>query len=337
MYSRSGTGWAVRGQQVTRQLLVLQMLESARRGLTPNDICGRLEDQWAVRTIYRDLEQLRGAGFPITEDSGRYILDRPEGWSIPVDPSMVLALAVSEELLEPLHSTAFSQPLQDLRKRLSAMLTPEGHLFLGELRGTVRATTLRTPSYEAKNEIIETVQDAISRQHVLWIRYAKPGDPVSEREVEPWLAWVHTAGLYLVGFDRSRNAERTFAMQRIEEARMLDEAFEPDPNFDPEDFVRRGFGVYHGAIHRVVLDFDPDVAHIPHEKNLHQTQRIREKAEGRVQVTMDAAGLPELAAWVASFGGRVHPRHPSDLVELVRGLHEAGLKALNRINERDGL
>jgi predicted DNA-binding transcriptional regulator YafY len=43
-------------------------------------------------------------------------------------------------------------------------------------------------------------------------------------------------------------------------------------------------------------------------------------------VVLDAAGLPELASWVASFGGAVRAREPAELVEMVRDLHRKGLE-----------
>jgi hypothetical protein len=51
-----------------------------------------------------------------------------------------------------------------------------------------------------------------------------------------------------------------------------------------------------------------------------------------VVLTMNAAGLPEIAAWVASFGGAAVPLAPPELAEAVRERHAAGLEALAAVH-----
>ena len=145
------------------------MLECVQRGPSPHK---QLKQHCPLRIICRDLKQPHGASLHITNDRGGYRWGRPEGWSVPVDPSMVLAPAVVEDLLKPLQGTVSPKPSQGIKERPGSMLTPEGDAFLGELNGAVHATTLRTSSYEAK--MIEITQGTIGRQHVLWMRYAKP-------------------------------------------------------------------------------------------------------------------------------------------------------------------
>jgi predicted DNA-binding transcriptional regulator YafY len=41
---------------------------------------------------------------------------------------------------------------------------------------------------------------------------------------------------------------------------------------------------------------------------------------------MEAAGLPEIAAWVAGFGGEARVVAPKELVQAVKALHRRGLE-----------
>ena len=52
-----------RGDQLARQWRIIQILISSRMGKSAADLAGELE--YGVRTIYRDLEALQVAGFPL--------------------------------------------------------------------------------------------------------------------------------------------------------------------------------------------------------------------------------------------------------------------------------
>jgi predicted DNA-binding transcriptional regulator YafY len=163
---------------------------------------------------------------------------------------------------------------------------------------------------------------------LLRIVYATPGKGESERVVEPHLLWLRPGRAYLVAYCRLAEDYRNFAIQRIRSAAMLDDTFERREDFDPRGFVERSFGVFQGPAYDIVVDFLPAIAHLAHETRWHSTARIEDRPEAGVRVSFHAAGLPEVAAWVASFGGKLIPVAPPELVEGVRRIHEQGLDAL---------
>jgi predicted DNA-binding transcriptional regulator YafY len=88
------------------------------------------------------------------------------------------------------------------------------------------------------------------------------------------------------------------------------------------------FSAHRGdTLERIVVEFAPALAHLPSERRYHRTQKLHPLPDGGCRVTFDAAGLPELASWVASFGGQVLAVAPSELVAMVRDLHRRGLEA----------
>jgi predicted DNA-binding transcriptional regulator YafY len=107
--------------------------------------------------------------------------------------------------------------------------------------------------------MLPVVQDAVSRDRRLSLRYWPRGRGVTERVVDPlglvakggtWYLVAHTA----LGF-------RTFRVSRIEEARLLDQSFERPPGFDLATYwqastteLREGRGRY-----EAVLRLHPDV------------------------------------------------------------------------------
>lgn len=320
-----------RGRQILRQWKILRGLEASRRGLTVAELRAVVDEPCTARTLYRDLEQLEQAGFPIVKTESRWqILSSGAGaWNLPIDPTQVLALRISEELLKPLQGSWLAQPLESLRARISAMLTPQARAYVEELRTSAVATLFGAGTYEARDEILTTLHEAIEKQHRLRIRYAAPGRPRSERTVDPYSTWYAQGRAYLIAFCHKAKDYRTFELHRFESAETLDEPFEPDPSFSAASFVKMGFGVYHGPVHDIVIDFDAEVAHLVRERRYHDTQAIEEHGSG-VRVRMRAAGLPEIAAWLAGFGGRARPVAPAELVDQVASIHRRGLEALGR-------
>jgi predicted DNA-binding transcriptional regulator YafY len=84
----------------------------------------------------------------------------------------------------------------------------------------------------------------------------------------------------------------------------------------------------HGEVEAVAVEFTGAVAHLVRERRFHHTQRLTDLDGGGVRLEMQVAGLPEVAAWVAGFGGAARPLAPPALVEAVRRLHEEGLRAV---------
>jgi len=318
----------MRGQKIIRQWKVLRALEGARRGLTVEELHEMLDEPCSTRTLYRDLEQIGSAGFPVVVNEGRWRVINGS-LALPIEPTEVLALMISEDLLAPARDTRLHTPLVELRDKVSASLTPQGRAFVAELRRTAIATVF-APVPTTRPAVLAAVEEAIVEQQRLRIEYAAPGKEPTERVIDPYCTWYAAGRTYVVAWCHEARDTRTFAAQRIRSAEILDETFDPDPMFEPGEFTRRGFGVYHGPIWHVVVDFAPEVAHLIRERQYHYTQRMREIEDGGVRLAMDAAGLPEIAAWVAGFGARATPVAPRELVAAVRRIHEGGLEVLGR-------
>lgn len=323
-----------RGRQVIRQLSILRLLETSRRGLTIAELHQAItdgdSDNCSQRTIYRDIEQLQQAGFQLVElEATRWSLYR-KGTSLqawPLKPSEVLTLLLSEDLLSPTTTGTIGVALRDLRQRLMAELSPNGRDLVHELRAANRATVSAPLQSGDHDAVFAAIEDAFGKEHCLRLRYSTPEKGVTDRVVEPHLFWVHQGRPYLVGYCRSAETFRTFAVQRVQSAEVLDESFDRRVGFDPNAFIERGFGMLHGDVHAIQVEFSAEVAHLAHERRWHRTQQVTPTAEGSVILSMTAAGLPEIAAWVASFGGKARALTPPVLVQAIRELHERGLEA----------
>lgn len=320
-----------RGDQISRHWQILRMLEQSRHGLRATEIHEELERCVAERTIFRDLEALQKAGFPLVEQDGRWsvLTTASAGFSIPLAPTEVLALLLSEELLAPVRTTEIGAALTELREKMMRLLTPEGRSYVDEARPALVATFTAPSAAEANGEVLRLLEVAIREHQRLTVEYFTPGAGVSERRIDPYLLWVANGCPYIVAWCHLRGGFRLFSTARFRAVRASEERFTPVPGFDPRQMSGGAFGVWHGTAERVVLCFAPEVAHLAHERVHHSSQQVEDLPNGSARVTMKVSGLPNLAIWLAGFGGKVTVDEPDTLRAMVRELHRAGLAAFD--------
>lgn len=311
-----------RGRQVIRQWKLLQVLEGAHLGASAQQLHERLDEECVERTVRRDLEALQAVGFPIACDQGRWRLLRtgPGAWSVPVEPSMVVALMVSEALLE---GSPLAGPLHELRSRVEAMLGPQGRAWCRALHQRVAVNA--PPVARVPDGVELAVDTAIQECRRLRICYWSRTSGDTERTVDPLVLYHVQGGLYVLAWDDRSGERRMFAVQRISRAELLDERFEPDPAFDVAAYLGTAFGVMAGPAHRMIVDFAPHVAHLIRERSFHASQHLQDLDGGWLRTTWTMAGLPEVARWLAGFGGDVRVVSPVALQEALLEIHRGGV------------
>jgi predicted DNA-binding transcriptional regulator YafY len=318
-----------RGRSIIRQWRVLRAIEATRQGVTIEELHEQLGRPCTVRTLYRDVEQLQQAGFSLVSTDGRWTVVRVNGDAVscPVRPSEVVALRLALQLLEPMGEGPAVTSLRELAERIAARLTPEGRAYAAEISAMAVARHLLA-SAPVPADVEATVHEGLKLGQCLRIRHAAPGKAAHARVVEPRGIWVQGGRSYLVGHCRETNEVRSFLLGRIEAAEVIEDTFEADPSFDLAAYARRSFGVFQGPSHRYAIDLHPEVAHVARERIFHPSQRATAGEGGWTRLTFESAGLPEVAAWVAGYGGYAVAIGPPELVEAVRALHETGLAAL---------
>jgi predicted DNA-binding transcriptional regulator YafY len=156
-----------RGNQLIRQWRLLRAIESSRLGRTATQLHREVADLGSPRTVYRDLEALQGAGFPLyQDDEGRWRLLGPSegGPAVPVQPTEMIALLLSEQVMEPLRGSELGEPLAHLRSKLEAMLGPKARAYVEQLRGGLLATVAAPGSYGGRGDDLERIKQGI-REH----------------------------------------------------------------------------------------------------------------------------------------------------------------------------
>ncbi|MEK6707099.1 MAG: WYL domain-containing protein [Bdellovibrionota bacterium] len=320
--------------QLSRVLTILARLEGAPHGLTVSEMHDRLADEGFKvdkRTVYRDLQALESLAFlypdesPGDEGGARWKIHRTMkvGRTLSLEMRELFALYVAKNVLLPLKETPLYTDLERVFKKIEATLGEKCRDYLGTLSSEVHFEPGPLWGLGIEPDVIDTVQAACEEGHIFSVTYETAhGDKKSERRLGPHFLYFAKGSLYLVAEDLGDHAVKIFAVPRMSNAIMMEDAYTCE-RVDPEKFFASSFGIFRGEqVERIKLEFRPPVAAGVRERRWHQSQRIVLQNNGLVQMRLDVAITPELMQWILSFGDAVRVLEPKRLiVELTSHAH----------------
>ena len=318
----------MRGDQLARQWQLVQRLARSRAGAGLDDLAEELD--CVRRTVYRDLDALMYAGFPVLSErrDGKVyyrFLDTFKLGDVPFSADEILALAFGEDLLRTLEGTVFHDSIRSALHKIRAGLGPELTSYLGRLAESFRVLPGPHKRYAELGDTIRVLNDSVLSRHRLQMRYRTGGTGTeTTRKLDPYRVWYRSGGLYVVGHDHRSGEVRTFAVDRILEIEPTDERFEPPEDFDFDRFISSSFGVVAEPAERVRIRFAPSWATYVRERTWHPSQKLEPRDDGGLELSMEVGGGAELRSWVLSFGSGAEVIEPPGLREAVaRELREA--------------
>jgi len=303
-----------RGDQLARQWRILQSLIASRRGKSAADLARELEYHW--RTVYRDLEALQLAGFPIFTDR----VDGKNLWSvldsarhhipIPLNLTELMALYFSRGMMTVLKGTVFYESLETFFRNLPA----ETIRYLDRLEDSFEVGSKPYRPYGQLRNSIDTISEAAAQRKIIEIEYfSMSRKEKTRRKVAPYKIWFFDGTFYLVGNCGLREDIRIFALDRIKSLELTGETFEMPQGFKVEEFMQSSFGVFHGQPQNVRIRFAPEVAGYISEKIWHRTQKIKPQKDGSLIFEARVAGTDEIKFWLMTWGSKAEVLAPATL------------------------
>jgi proteasome accessory factor B len=146
-------------------------------------------------------------------------------------------------------------------------------------------------------------------------RYA-PQATARRAVVRPYLIEpsLQTHALYLIGWDETRDALRTFKVERIRDVALTPRTFELPEGDGVEGALRRAWDIIADQeATEVVLRFSPSVAARVQEATWHPTQRVEVGEDGSLTWRATVAGTIEIRLWILSWGDDVEVIAPEAL------------------------
>ena len=300
----------------------------------------RLEEQLECSraTVKRAIEDLRDLlwaplhydrqrnGYYYDEKDGEHPYELPGLW---FNASELHALLAAQKLLGDVVPGLLGEFIAPLRQRIEHILANE-RLGGGKVERRVRI--LAMASRDASAQSFATVASALMQRQRLVIAYhGRERDAATERTVSPQRLTHYRDNWYLDAWCHSRRGLRSFALDRVREARRTAKAaLDVAENRLDEHFVGT-YGIFSGvASNTAVLRFSAERARWVAEERWHRDQDSRFLEDGRFELSVPYNNARELVMDILKYGPDVEVVGPASLRREVGAQLAAALKHYER-------
>lgn len=295
-----------------RLLRLLGVLQQRTEWSGP-DLAARLEV--SPRTVRRDVERLRGLGYPVvstTGTAGGYRLAR--GAVLPplhLDDDEAVAVALGLRLVTTGTVSGMAEASVTAVAKLERVM-PE------RLRHRVRAlagatVVLTAAGQPVASQLLVDLADACRDTRLLQLRYRDRAGTPSERVVEPYRL-VHTGRRwYLLAYDTGRQDWRTLRVDRVEGTTATGGGFVPREAPDAARTVAEAVSTSpyrYRAVVEVSASAEVVRAQVPAAVGV-----VEPLGPGSCLLTTGADSLTDLVAHLTMLGMPVRAREPEELVQ----------------------
>jgi len=288
-------------------------------------------ERWGVSrsTVKRDLRYMRNRlNMPIKWDNAKKTFYFSEPFdALPafiLGPQEALTLALAGRMCDAVYGSTFGTRLDEILRKIAPLLGSAvtfavdslAHVHAPPPDGTV----------DDFEHFLPLLQAIIARRE-LRLRYTKPASDAPETRVvhprklvrRPDQRWT------LVAHDTARGELRTFVLGRIDSVNTTGRAYRPDPAIDVDAYVRKSMGAFASAEeHEVRLALDAQAAYYARERPWHGSQRLTDRADGRVEMTLRVNHLADVRNAVLRWGDHVEALAPASLrAEVIAALDAA--------------
>lgn len=212
-------------RKADRLFQIVQILRRTSRPVTAVAIAEELET--SKRSVYRDIAALIGQRVPIRGEAGiGYVLEG--GFDLPplmLTADEIDAVALGAQWVAGHADPALARAARDVLAKVASVLPEEMRPFLTD-------PAARTPpAWDAPADTIDAAElrAAIRGARKLAIRYTDQEGRTSERTVWPLVIGYLDAVRVLIAWCELRAGFRSFRLDRIAEARYLDDRIPKDP------------------------------------------------------------------------------------------------------------
>lgn len=233
-FARMSSGMPL-ASRLDRLDLVARLLRN-RPGITARELARELGV--SVRSVFRDLDQLRERGIPVESSRGRGGgLRVPARWGLGAvllsrqeALCALLALAVTEKLGFPM----FAGEVARARRRIADAFPESERRRIAPLRERIfvglPASAAVRASYGAPDPgLMRRLQTAFVEQRVVQAMYAREDGAEAVRRLEPHALVINWPAWYLLAHDLTRDAGRTFRFDRFRAVEMQTATFTARP------------------------------------------------------------------------------------------------------------
>jgi len=241
----------------------------------------------------------------------------PGAWFTPAE---LHALVTARELLRQLQPGLLAEQTAPIAARIERLLKDRG---LSAERISKRVRLVNVGGRDCPNAIFTTVAHALLERVRLRIRYhgrghdadgRQPAEDRQPRDVSPQrLTWCR-GNWYLDAWCHRAEALRRFAIERIEQAELIDCQAQDIDDLELDHYFNSGFGAFAGPpIATAVLRFTNRRAAWVAEETWHPDEEERWLPDGRYQLALPYSHTEELLMDILKYGPDCEVLAPPEL------------------------
>lgn len=234
-------------------------------------------------------------------------------------PDEAVTLLLGLHLLQQLPGRFDRDRLNRLAVRLEAVAGDA----LTAMDGALRID----PADGIDEQVLSAIETALATSRQLHLEYLVPArDEVTRRRVDPQRAALIDGQRYLVAWCHTAQAQRHFRVDRVMQARVLEQPIQAIPTAEPGDQRRPAYEAADDAI-RVTLDLEPAARWICEFAVI---DRVEELTGGKVQAQLTTASMDWAVQLVMRAAGGAAVVSPPELAEAVLRCADTALAAQRR-------
>ncbi|MFO7537471.1 MAG: transcriptional regulator [Chloroflexota bacterium] len=293
--------------------------------MTPNGLpVQTIAERLAVtrRTIYRDLSFLEGQGVPLWQEDGRFGINRTRYLAN-------VRLTFHEAMSLVLAGLLLSRTIDERNPHVIAALRKLGGVLPANLVSQLDRAIERVQAQSSDYRpiaVLEALTEGWGTGRKVRIQYRSPrSGEIRPRTIAPYALEPTPSGIYVIGHDEWADDLRTFKLDRLETATVLDQSYQIPDSFDLEAHLATGWRIMAGeTLQEVVVRFTPEVTARVLERQWHATQQVEQCPDGACILRVQIAEPLEMMPWIRSWGGEAKVLQPDWLQqEILADLHRA--------------
>jgi proteasome accessory factor B len=299
--------------RTSRLRQIEELLLLTPEGLKAAELADRL--QVDRRTVYRDLDFLSEQEVPLWQLNGRYGLQRTS-YLAPIRLSFHEAIALV------LAGLLLSRTIDERNPHVAAAL----HKLAVNLPYPLTAQLERAAERVQANSggqrqvaVLEALAEGWGTGRKVRVHYRSPrSGSLRERLIAPYALEPMASGIYVIGHDEWADDIRTFKVERLESAEVMDKTFVIPAEFSLEAYLDGSWGIMVGdEIVEVALRFTPESTPHVRERRWHPSQRLETAADGGCVLRIYVSEPLEMQPWIRSWGAEVEVLGPAWLREKI--------------------
>ncbi|WP_058835750.1 helix-turn-helix transcriptional regulator [Luteimonas abyssi] len=293
----------------------------------------RLQDELGCSraTVYRDLAFLRDALMaPIVGDGEagfRYDADEGDRFELPglwLSSDELHALLAAQQLLARSGGGVLSNALAPLQQRIEKLLDEHAS---GREWPVNRVRVIPHHSRRMDEQAFRFVCSAVLERRQLSFEYrARSTDEKTRRTVSPQRVTHYRGNWYLDAWDQGREALRSFSVDRIGSARVLDAPARDIDDTELDRHLAGSYGIFSGEPkHWATIRFNARAARWVADEHWHSQQQGKHLPDGGYELRVPYSSSRELLMDVLHYGADATIVEPASLREQARSLLELAL------------